>query len=343
MRKLFESFLIGIFTLIFLYQGDMSKLIYILLGLCIFYGFFLINKTWLKLVIFLLYLGLCLVFQDLIKTIGLAFYFLAYEFNLKGLGLVGIFIFLPRLDIFIISLLGAYLGLSTRSYEEDLTQKIKLRDGLKKDLDLLKEKSYLALKEEETRLGFALLEERNRISRDLHHTIGHLISSSILQLEALKIKNKDKTLEGDLNMVQSRLKEGIQDVRRSIYKLYEESIELEDELDKLRPRYPSLSISSHIHLSSDLGYNMKFDILEIIKESLNNSLKHSSSNEFSIYIREHKDFIIIKLGDKGQDQPKEIVKGIGLRSMEAIVDKYNGVLNYHRDKGFKIHISLMKE
>ena len=35
-------------------------------------------------------------------------------------------------------------------------------------------------------------------------------------------------------------------------------------------------------------------------------------------------------------------KGIGLISMKEIAEKYNGFVNYGFDKGFKIHMTLMK-
>lgn len=40
----------------------------------------------------------------------------------------------------------------------------------------------------------ATLKERNRIAREIHDNVGHMLTRSILQLGALSVINKDETV-----------------------------------------------------------------------------------------------------------------------------------------------------
>lgn len=96
----------------------------------------------------------------------------------------------------------------------------------------------------------------------------------------------------------------------------------------------------------DLVYDLKFDILSIVKESINNCLKHSNATELWINLIDQPKFYSIVIRDNGtryDNDKSKVDTGIGLLSMDDIAHKYNGFLNYEFDQGFKIHLTLMKE
>ena len=45
----------------------------------------------------------------------------------------------------------------------------------------------------------ATLKERNRIAREIHDNVGHMLTRSILQLGALSVINKDETVGEAIN------------------------------------------------------------------------------------------------------------------------------------------------
>ena len=44
-------------------------------------------------------------------------------------------------------------------------------------------------------IHLATLKERNRIAREIHDNVGHLLSRSLLQTGALQVMNHDKALD----------------------------------------------------------------------------------------------------------------------------------------------------
>ena len=76
----------------------------------------------------------------------------------------------------------------------------------------------------------------------------------------------------------------------------------------------------------------------IIKESITNSVKHSKGDKISIYLK-IEDEIILRIKDNGIGCD-EIIKGNGLKGIEAKVRKFNGDIIYNSKKGQGFHMFL---
>lgn len=64
------------------------------------------------------------------------------------------------------------------------------------------------------------MKERNRISREIHDSVGHSLSTTIIQLNAIEKLLKDKPLISDLvHELREFVTESFQDVRRAISEL----------------------------------------------------------------------------------------------------------------------------
>lgn len=219
-----------------------------------------------------------------------------------------------------------------------------VRDSLKEDAIYLKKYNEQLKIDKEKNIYIAILTERNRIAREIHDSIGHSISSSILQVEALKFVSDDSTIQ-ELNLLQNTLSNGMDDIRNSIHNLYNESLDLKEKIESVCDETNSLKISLNYKLEEPLSYDLKFDILSIIRESITNAIKHSHADELSINLLTQPQFYSIIIKDNGKDfkQNQNLLnKGIGLLSMDEIARKYNGFFNYKFEDGFKIHIVLMK-
>ena len=218
------------------------------------------------------------------------------------------------------------------------------RDELKEDTIYLKKYNEQLKIDREKNIHIAVLTERNRIARELHDSIGHSISSSILQVGALKMIAPKDTRKG-LNQLQETLSDGMDNIRKSIHDLYKESLDLENTIEKLCNEVPGISIDFNYQIEDNLIYDLKFDILSIVKESITNCVKHSNATKLSINLIEQPKFYSMTIRDNGTRYDRDTSKlnsGIGLLSMEDIARKYNGFLNYEFGQGFKIHITLMK-
>ncbi|NLY45789.1 MAG: two-component sensor histidine kinase [Tissierella sp.] len=244
----------------------------------------------------------------------------------------------------LISITSVYMSINSHRYHLFIDQNKIVRDELKEDAIYLKRYNEQLKIDREKNIHIAVLTERNRIARELHDSIGHVLSSSILQVEALKISSDDLTNEG-LAQLQDTLSNGMDDIRNSIHNLHRESFDLKSRIDHLLGEMQNIDVELSYRIEEDLSYDLKFDIVSVIKEGITNCVKHSDATKLNISLIGQPKFYTIIIKDNGSSYQEDKIKssdGIGLISMNEIAEKYNGFLNYGYDSGFKIHITLMK-
>jgi len=229
----------------------------------------------------------------------------------------------------------------TKKYNQILDENKTVRDELKEDTFYLEKYNKQLLIDKEKNIHIAILTERNRIARELHDSIGHAISSSILQVEALKVISTEETVIKNLDTLQNTLKNGMDDIRKSIHNLYNESLDLKNQIEKLCSEIPTIDVELVYKIDDVINYDLKFDILSVVKEALTNCAKHSNATKIKISLLNQPKFYSILIADNGSHFDDKN-KGIGLLSMKEISDKYNGFFNCRFDDGFKIHMTLMK-
>lgn len=63
---------------------------------------------------------------------------------------------------------------------------------------MLQEKNKNLMEKQDYEIYLATLRERNRIAREIHDNVGHMLSRSILQMGALITIHKEEPLHGQL-------------------------------------------------------------------------------------------------------------------------------------------------
>ena len=266
--------------------------------------------------------------------------------DLRGYTAITLILLLPYFSLLnlIIALLSLYLSVRTDDYNTLLDSTKFTHNSLIEDQFHLRSHNEQLEKDKEKNIHIGILTERNRISRELHDSIGHVISSSILQVEALKVISEEKNID-HLNTLQKTLGNGMEDIRNSIHNIYSGSLNLKAKIYELSEDFPKLKIELNYNLTSDLPYDLKFDILSIIRETITNCAKHSNGTKLIINLLEQPRFYALITKDNGTQfvgDKNLLNKGMGMSSMKQIADKYGGSFNYEFDQGFKIHTTLMK-
>lgn len=347
MRRFMEKSFIMVFCLYNAYNVNpsMDLVFYFLLSIVISLALDLFQNNKLKSAIYLIFIIICLVDSLFVYYLPLILYNMYLDFKTYAFFPIPIvFISFSAINL-LISLLSIYLASKMDIYSILLNEYKVTRDRLKEDTLYLKKYNEQLKIDKEKNIHIAILTERNRIARELHDSIGHAISSSILQVEALKITSDDNRNIESLDILQGTLENGMDDIRKSIHNLYNESLELESQIEKLCNDTPNLDIEIDYKIEDKLSYDLKFDILSIVKEGITNCVKHSNASKLKISLLSQPKFhsIIIKdNGTKFDEKSSLLSKGIGLSSMGEIANKYNGFLNYEFDEGFKVHLTLMK-
>ena len=97
----------------------------------------------------------------------------------------------------------------------------------------LREQNDYLKSSQETEVALQIAEERNRIARDIHDNVGHLLSSAILQLGAIQAINQNKQLHLPLDQLNRTMNLGMDRIRESVHDLHHHSLPFPQALDLL--------------------------------------------------------------------------------------------------------------
>ncbi|GAF64414.1 putatice ATPase [Bacillus sp. TS-2] len=204
----------------------------------------------------------------------------------------------------------------------------------------------------ETLATKSVLEERNRIARDIHDNVGHTLTTAIVQAEAAKRLfpvDSQKSLE-KVGLTQDLVRKGLNEIRRSVKLLNEFASE---EIDDFQQEMDN--IVKGVEKNSDIVIEVKFDVynpnisnkakkmlIHALKEAITNGIRHGECENISIYLLEENQELVLKIIDngKGNDQ---LIYGFGLKTMKERVDDLNGTLTVESSSqyGTKVEIRIL--
>ncbi len=243
--------------------------------------------------------------------------------------------------LFLLMLLAFLLKQKTVSLLQ-LEQEFKrLRDTSTEYNLLLREKNQELLKQQDYEIHVATLKERNRIAREIHDNVGHMLSRSILQSGALIAINKDPDLKEPLSALKDTLSLAMDSIRESVHDLHDDSVDLKSTLETMLKDFSDYEV----HLEYDMGTlipkNIKYCFIAIVKEALSNITKHSNATRIKLIIREHPSFYQLIIWDNGTDISITDT-GIGLENMKERIEQLRGRIDFTTEQGFRIFISVPK-
>lgn len=258
--------------------------------------------------------------------------------------------FAPDLSLFLrelllaLGLLAIYLTLRERNYLRLRHQLLQLKDDSWEQQQLLQEKNQALIASQENFVDLEIAEERNRIARDIHDNVGHLLSSSIIQLGALEALNQNQQLEPAMVQLKETIHSGMDSIRQSVHDLHSDSLNLEKAVALLLAdfRFCPVIVEGKIPALSSEEEKV---LLMVIKEALSNVMKHSQGDQVILNFAELPAFYRLKISDNGPVlTEKKLTDGIGLTSMRQRIEKIKGQLHLQASAaGFSLNIILPKE
>ncbi|WP_243124514.1 histidine kinase [Clostridium sp. AWRP] len=194
------------------------------------------------------------------------------------------------------------------------------------------------------------LKERNRIARDIHDTVGHILTTVLIQLEASKRlinKDTDTALE-KLGLAQSQVRKGLNNIRNSV-RVLESGNDILDLYSEINSVIKETEKHCEVVIKSQIDENISFKksqekvILSALLEGLTNGMKHGKSSAFLLKIYEDNKNIFFSLEDNGSGSDI-IIAGFGLRAMRDKVLELNGNMHVSSKigEGFGLYISFPK-
>ena len=354
MNKLWDKFLLGLSCCAFmLAEGtDPSNITTLLLAVICSAIFQIKPSSSVAYLSVIAYSSLCIFSKEALILAPLVLYdaFCTKFYHAMVLTFIGVLanIFTLGKDIFpLVALFLVSFTISSRSVlNEKLTKLlINTRDNSKELTTQLVEKNKAMQRNQDYEIYLATLKERNRIAREIHDNVGHMLTRSILQLGALSVINKDETVGEAINDLSGTLNTAMTSIRSSVHDLHDDSIALKPAVeDCIRPLNDRFAVSCDYDFSERMSRDVKLCFIGVIKEALSNTAKHSDGDNIKIIIREHPALYQLSIADTGSCPEKIDESGMGLANMRERAASLNGNINITSgSKGFCIFLSVPKQ
>lgn len=359
MNKLIDKLLIFSFCAIFYVKHDSSiyAIITLLIAIifsCLYDLLDYFNKSYIsnkfKILNYLLYCVLCIFEIDYIYFLPLIIYdifnskfkflliitLLPILINLSNISNDLYYLIFPLISV---SCLIKYRTIGLENLKKDYSN---LRDTTTEYSINLNNENKNLIQKQDYEINIAILKERNRIAREIHDNVGHLLSSAILQIGAIMAKSKDSIINENLSTLKTTLSKGMDSIRCSIHNMHDEYIDLNLEIENLINDFTFCKIKLDYDIQNNIDKKYKFCFISIIKESLSNIIKHSNASEVTIILHEHPAIYQLIINDNGTKKTSINTDGIGLKNIKERVNNLEGIINITNEKGFCIFISIPK-
>ena len=234
-------------------------------------------------------------------------------------------------------------------------------DSTERDL-LLTEKNRTLMEKQDYEIYTATLRERNRIAREIHDNVGHLLSRSILLAGAAKTVNRDAALSPALDSLDQTLNAAMDNIRTSVHDLRDEAVNLDEAVKSLISEFTFCPVSYCYDAGRVIPRDVKYSFISITKEALSNIMRHSNASKASVTIREHPALYQLCIEDNGTEVRKGMENdrstgnsknsgnaappgssgGMGLVNMKERTDKLHGTIHISAENGFRILVTIPK-
>lgn len=230
-------------------------------------------------------------------------------------------VFLTQLPFVLVSLIAVIL-LPVTTYNRNKSDKLKgqLDDANKRISELVK------------------LEERQRIARDLHDTLGQKLTMIGLKSDlAGKLIGKDPgRARAEIEDVRRTARTALQEVREMVTQM--RGLRLDDELHRLSQLLTAAGIEFALEGDPKLSHTsaMTENVLCMcLKEAVTNVVKHSQASVCSIAIKPKQAELAVSVMDDGTGiygTPSPYSRGNGLRGMKERLEFVNGSMEIDSGK-----------
>jgi PAS domain S-box-containing protein len=223
---------------------------------------------------------------------------------------------------------GEFVGFG--KVTRDFTERRKMEKRLAESEKSLRELSLHLLHTQD--------EERRRIGRDLHDSLGQYLAALKMRLETLAKRGPaDEHLTESIRLTEESIKE----VRTLSYLLYPPLLEESGLSSAIQWYLDGFGARSHIEISYEcvaefprLRRELEVALFRVLQESLTNVHRHSDSPTAKIRLFIHGDAAVLEVQDEGKGIAPELLDqsgyerslGIGLRGMNERMHELGGRL-----------------
>jgi signal transduction histidine kinase len=186
----------------------------------------------------------------------------------------------------------------------------------------------------------ALINERKRISSELHDDLGAQLSTARMYIKNLKTSNSSNgnyLIDYSLGIIDSSitdLRNIMDDLRASTLTEKGYIAAVEELINKIKGIQPINFSLNHHQIITRFDKMQEHHLFRITQELINNTLKYAEAKNVSIEIvlREGKICLMYEDDGKGCDL-KQIIPGHGLKNIESRVKSFDGSIEFDSTPG----------
>ena len=202
----------------------------------------------------------------------------------------------------------------------------------------------------------AVMEERQRLARELHDSVTQALYSVNLYAEAARRSlsaGKKGTTLANLQNVREMTHEAMREMRLLVFELHPLILEKEGLVAALRARLAAVEgrsgLKTEIRLEGEqrLPIAIEEELYRIAQEALNNITKHARARNVLIDLKFSDDSVSLEIKDDGMGFDPATARssgGMGLSGIEERVQKIGGVLKIESspDRGTRLKVSVAR-
>ncbi|MGW8318679.1 MAG: histidine kinase [Candidatus Promineifilaceae bacterium] len=190
-----------------------------------------------------------------------------------------------------------------------------------------------------------VLQERNRLARDLHDSVTQSLYSVMLFAEASRRKleaGQEGQAASYLTRVTETSQQALREMRLLIHKLRPAVLQEEGLARALQQRLKAVEgrsgIEHELFVEGDLALSPRLEeaLYHVSQEALNNSLKHARASKVIVRLCRDEGQVVLEVSDNGRGfDPEKAASstGIGLKSMHERIEACGGSVNLQSTLG----------
>jgi nitrate/nitrite-specific signal transduction histidine kinase len=202
----------------------------------------------------------------------------------------------------------------------------------------------------------AVLEERQRLARELHDSVTQALYSVTLYADAARMAfsaQKWEALERNLHEVRNMAREAMYDMRLLVFELRPFMLETEGLASALRARLAAVEgrsgLKTEVLVEGErrLPIRIEEELYRIAQEGLNNVVKHAEATQVQIQLKYNENNVSLEVMDDGKGFEPEAASqsgGFGLQGIKERVQQLGGTMKIEsvplKGTGLRVRIPL---
>jgi signal transduction histidine kinase len=188
-------------------------------------------------------------------------------------------------------------------------------------------------------------DERLRITRELHDTIGYTFTNNIMMLEAAvsKIHKDPQKVRQLITMARANTETGLESVRKTLYLLRSQESLRVPSANKIYQLVDVFRVATGIDVKvdfanfpNDMDQDVEGVFYSFIQEALTNSFRHGAATSITVQLLRTDASLIAMVNDNGRGA-ETVMEGIGITGMRERVGALGGEVRIHPTRaGFHI-------